>query len=260
MIRRHLLPHCYTADDELQHLGRAHQQALGPVIRCLVWNILKARRPSWSSDFQELVADRDLALLQEAVFNAPSDPIFTQNVRLQWIMARSFRDPRTLVEHGVKTGCTVAPLEQHFYLSPHSEPVSHTQKLLLTTLYPLQGEDERLLVLNMHAINFVSVQKYTEQLDQLSMALVPHQGPVILAGDFNTWNPARLGRFQEVAGKAGLTEAVMRRQSRLAHMNQHLDHVFYRGLELRAVASLNHYQSSDHAPITATFERVRTSV
>ncbi|NND89745.1 MAG: endonuclease/exonuclease/phosphatase family protein [Granulosicoccus sp.] len=260
MIRRHLLPHCYTADDELQRLGAAQQPALGPVIRCLVWNILKAKRASWPTDFQELVADRDLALLQEAVFNAPSDALFTDSQRLQWIMARSFRHPRTLVEHGVKTGCVAAPVEQHVYMSPHTEPVSQTQKLLLTTLYPLQGEDEQLLVLNMHAINFVSVHKYVEQLDQLSAALGPHDGPVILAGDFNTWNPARLGHFQLVAAQAGLTEAVMERQSRLAHMNQHLDHVFYRGLGLRSVESLGHYQSSDHAPITATFERRRDPI
>lgn len=257
MIRRHLLPHCYTADDELQHLGNARQPVLGPVIHVLVWNILKAKRATWASDFQQLMGDRDLALLQEAVFNAPSDPLFTINDGLEWIMARSFRHPRTQVEHGVKTGCVVAPSEQHFYMSPHSEPVSQTQKLLLTTLYPLEGEGEQLLVLNMHAINFVSVHKYVEQLDQLRAALEPHAGPVILAGDFNTWNPARLGFFKQVARNAGLTEAVMQRQSRLAHMNQHLDHVFYRGLKLHEVQSLEHYQSSDHAPITATFERIR---
>lgn len=255
MIRKHILPHCYTADDELQQLGNAIQESLGPVIRLLVWNILKAKRPSWVEDFQQLVADRDLALLQEAVLNAPSDFLFTESERMQWVMARSFRHLRSGVEHGVKTGCVVVPEAQHFYLSPHAEPVLQTQKLLLSTTYPLRGETARLLVLNMHAINFVSVNKYVEQLDQLREALLPHSGPVILAGDFNTWNPARLEHFQEVASKAGLSEALMQRQSRLAHMNQHLDHVFFRGLSLRSVESLDHYQSSDHAPITATFVR-----
>lgn len=236
-------------------MGVAQRDALGPVIRCLVWNILKAKRSNWQADFQELIADRDIVLLQEAVMNAPSDHLFTESQRLRWVMARSFRHPRTDVEHGVKTGCVVQSVEQHFYLSPHAEPVIHTQKLLLTTLYPLKNNSEQLLVLNMHAINFVSVQKYVEQLDQLAAALLPHTGPVILAGDFNTWNPARLEHFQDVASAAGLTEAVMRRQSKLAHMNQHLDHVFYRGLTLRSVESLPHYQSSDHAPITATFAR-----
>jgi len=256
MLKRHLLPHCYTADDELQVIGSAPRETLSPVFRCLVWNILKAKRASWNDDFTHLIADRDLVLLQEAVLNAPSDSVFRQSTRFEWVMARSFRHPRTHTEHGVKTGCVVTAAERHFYLSPHAEPLSQTQKLLLTTLYPLKGEPAQLLVLNMHAINFVSVQKYVEQLDQLTTALAPHTGPVILAGDFNTWNPARLQHFQSIARQAGLVEAAMQRESRLAHMNRHLDHVFYRGLVLRSVESLRHYASSDHAPITATFERL----
>ena len=260
MLRRHLFPHCYTADDELQVIGNSRHTVLQPVIRCLVWNILKAKRASWNTDFTQLIADRDLVLLQEAVLNAPSDSLFKSSNRFEWVMARSFRHPRTKVEHGVKTGCVATASERHFYLSPHAEPVLQTQKLLLTTLYPLQGESNQLLVLNMHAINFVSVQKYLEQLDQLSAALAPHNGPVILAGDFNTWNPARLGHFQSIAKQAGLVEAAMQRQSKLTHMNQHLDHVFFRGLTLRSVESLPHYASSDHAPITATFERSSDAV
>lgn len=259
MLRRHLLPHCYTADDELRVFGNAQGGELGPVVHCLIWNILKARRSNWQSDFKYLIEDRDLVLLQEAVLNAPSDALFRNSNRFEWVMARSFRHPLSHVEHGVKTGCVARATEQHYYLSPHAEPVLQTQKLLLVTLYPLIGESAQLLVLNMHAINFVSVKKYVEQLDQLSVALAGHSGPVILAGDFNTWNPARLGHFSEVARNAGLTEAAMQRQSRLAHLNKHLDHVFYRGLRLRSVASLGHFQSSDHSPITATFERIADS-
>lgn len=253
MIRKHFLPHCFTADDELRRLGQAQAKALGPTIRCLVWNILKAKRTRWVEDFRQLSADRDLVLLQEAVANAPTDAEFDSSLRFGWIMARSFRDKRSQVEHGIKTGCVADALESHYYLSPHSEPLSQTQKLLLATTYRLEKRTEHLLVLNMHAINFVGVQKYVDQLDQLSAVLSAHTGPVILAGDFNTWNPTRLRCFMEVATQAGLTEACMERKSRLAHMNRHLDHVFYRGLQLRVVDSLMHYHSSDHAPITATF-------
>ena len=256
MIRNRLLPHCYTADDELQVLGRHQQPALGPTIRCLVWNILKARRRAWAHDFTDLIHDRDLVMLQEAVINAPTDSLFTDSRRFEWVMARSYRHRNTEVENGVKTGCVASAVERHFYLSPHSEPVVNTQKLLLVTKYPLVDEDESLLVLNMHAINFVSVRKYVEQLDQLSDVLSQYNGPIILAGDFNTWNPQRLGHFLDISESAGLIEAVMERKGRLAHFNQHLDHVFYRGLELRVISSLAHFQSSDHSPITATFHRV----
>lgn len=245
----------FTVEDDVQRLGTAPRTALGPIIRCLVWNIFKARRRRWAVDFAHLIADRDLVVLQEAVFGAPSDPLFTNSKRFEWIMARSFRSVRSGVEHGVKTGCVAAAADCRFFLSPHAEPLSNTQKLLLATRYPLVGETATLLVLNMHAINFVTIAKYASQLDQLERVLAAHGGPVLLGGDFNTWSPARLERFLDVAARGGLEEAVMDRRSRLAHLNNHLDHVFYRGLTLRGVDSLGHIVSSDHAPITATFVR-----
>lgn len=256
MLKKRFLPQSFTADDDLMVMGNSTKDALGPVVRCLLWNILKAKRSNWLDDFSQLIADRDLVMLQEAVFNAPSDSLFTTSNRFEWVMARSFKDPLSQKEHGVKTGSTARAIERHFYMSPHTEPVMQTQKLLLTTLYPLARSNERLLVLNMHAINFVSTKKYSQQLDQLGVALAKHTGPVILGGDFNTWAPARLVHFMSVTSKAGLAEATMKRRSRMAHMNQHLDHLFYRGLTLRTVESLPDYYSSDHAPITATFEYV----
>lgn len=252
MLNR-FLPHCYTADDELRELGKAVETSLGPEINVLVWNILKARRTNWVRDFKELLVDKQLVLLQEAVLNAPSDYLFQNDERMKWVMARSFRHRTTHVEHGVKTGCVVAAVDSHFYLSPHAEPVSQTQKILLSTKHRIGEGRDQLLVINMHAINFVGVKKYLNQLDQLTVALADHTGPVILAGDFNTWNPARLGHFLQVAETANLSEAFMQRQTRLAHMNQHLDHVFYRGLSLKSIDSLQQYQSSDHAPIVASF-------
>lgn len=253
MLRKRFMPQCFTADDDLRVMGSSPSRPLGPTIRCLLWNMLKAKRSKWEEDFTELVADRDLVLLQEAVTNAPTDPIFQKSQRFEWVMARSFKDPLNNIEHGVKTGATASANASHFYLSPHAEPVSQTQKLLLTTRYPLVGGKEHLLVLNMHAINFVGVRKYVEQLDQLTCALSTHTGPIVLGGDFNTWNPERLSHFRNVASSAGLLEANMARKSRLSHMNQHLDHLFYRGLTVEIVESLAFYTSSDHAPITATF-------
>ena len=254
-----LLPENYGDRDALRHVGRAREAELGATIRVLVWNILKARRRDFARDFEDLVVDRDLIMLQEAVFNTPSDPLFRGN-RIEWIMARSFRAPREGVEHGVKTGCVSRAESASFYRSRHAEPVTRTQKLLLATRYRTccneQGASHRarLLVLNMHAINFVSVRKYLDQLDQLNDALTAHTGPVILAGDFNTWSLRRRDSFFDLARGSGLFEVPLERRSRVSHMAMHLDHVFYRGLRLRQAASLSHITSSDHAPITATYD------
>ena len=114
MIRRSLLPQSYTDEDEVQILGQAERSRFGPVIRVLVWNILKGRRRRWPEDFSHLVADRDLVLFQEAVLNTPTDALFTQSQRFEWVMARSFRDPISGTEHGVKTGSIVPSLSRRF--------------------------------------------------------------------------------------------------------------------------------------------------
>ena len=268
-----LLPERFVGDDGLREVGRAPRPALGPTLRVLCWNILKARRAAFAADFRRLVADRDLVMLQEAVLNAPSDALFTGDAGRRWTMARSFREPRTGIEHGVKTGASARALEASGHVSAHVEPLVGTPKMLLATRYALAGAadeggegggaggtaatdaaDPTLLVLNMHAINFVSVRKYLDQLDQLAGALQGHAGPILLAGDFNTWSVRRRSSFFRVAGEARLAEAAMERGVRLGHLNSHLDHVFYRGLALHAIASLGHVSSSDHAPIVATFE------
>ena len=276
-----LLPERFAGDAGLREVGRAPRAALGPTLRVLCWNILKARRADFAADFRRLSADRDLVLLQEAVLNAPSDALFTDDSRHRWTMARSFRDPRTGIEHGVKTGAAAPALEARGHASTHAEPFVRTPKMLLATRYALaparaagsEGEGDAgaphgvggadgadapgaptLLVLNMHAINFVPVAKYLAQLGQLAGALDAHAGPVLLAGDFNTWSVRRRASFFSVAGEARLAEAAMERGARLAHLNAHLDHVFYRGLSLLGIASLGAVASSDHAPIVATFE------
>ncbi len=254
MIKRTLLPHSFTAADTALHIGEAKQVPLSPIIRCLVWNIWKAKRRGWLEEFSQLCRDKDLVILQEAVSNAPSDAFFARNDSFEWVMARSHKHPRTAIETGVKTGCIAASLSSTIYASPHSEPIVNTQKMLLQTVYPLSNGYE-LLVLNMHAINFVSNKKYVSHLDQLAGALDHHNGPVILAGDFNTWSLKRYGCFSDVALSFGLIEAKMQRRRKWAHMNQHLDHVLYRGLTLRGIESLDHVKLSDHSPITATFEQ-----
>jgi len=267
MIER-FLPERVDVTDALPVLGHPPQTSLGPVVRVLVWNILKARRTGFVADFEALTRDRDLVLLQESVLNAPSDRLFADSRRFQWIMGRSFREPRSGREHGVKTGAVCPAIEVACWQSRHAEPLSNTRKSLLATRYRIagtgtgtgtdagagSGEGTELLVLNMHAINFVAAPKYLSHLAQLGRAMAVHRGPLILAGDFNTWNERRRSSLIDVTREAGLQQAPLDRRARVAHLARHLDHLLYRGLRLRSAISLEHIDSSDHAPIEATFE------
>ena len=109
-----------------------------------------------------------------------------------------------------------------------------------------------LAIVNIHAINFeLSPDTYRAQLGALADALRDHRGPIIFAGDFNTWSDTRDGIVAGIAARLGLTELVLRDDRRALFYGHHLDHIFVRGLRLVEVGATP-VTSSDHNPVTAT--------
>lgn len=198
-------------------------------------------------------------MLQEAIVNSPFDKHFSGSKQYQWIMARSFKNMKTKRVTGVKTGAIVAAKSHNFSVSAHGEPLTQTKKMLLATEYPL-AFGQSLLVVNSHLINFVSFDKYKAHLGQVFQALQHHSGPVILAGDFNTWNTRRLKYFNDLAISYALREVQMSRQPRLNHLMQHLDHVYCRGLEINEAHVHTDIQSSDHYPISLSLTAHNPSI
>jgi endonuclease/exonuclease/phosphatase (EEP) superfamily protein YafD len=194
--------------------------------------------------------EKDLILLQEAIINTPFDRHFKASLQHQWIMARSFKNIKTNIETGVKTGSTVAAKKHYYSVSEHSEPISKTKKILLASVYPLHTLDQSLLVVNAHIINFVSFEKFKSHLDQVFNTLKHHDGPILMAGDFNTWNSKRLKYFNQLTRLFLLNEVKMKRQPKLKHLFQHLDHIYCRGLTVVDSHVHTHINSSDHYPIS----------
>lgn len=244
-------PVLYGPEDTLQIIGGASQECLPAQFDVLIWNIYKGRRAGWDRDFQTLSEGRDLVLLQEAIFNSPFDPLFQIPGRMEWVLARSHGEGATGRITGVKTGCSVKSSLQAFILSEDVEPVFRTPKMIVATTYPVEGSDEPLLVVNIHAINFVGSEKFFRQITQLTEVIERHRGPVLLGGDFNTWNEGRHRAMMDMAGRMGLQEIPMPRKGRIFHMNRPLDHLFARGLIAEEAAAMTSVHSSDHFPLTA---------
>ncbi|MFT6268785.1 MAG: endonuclease/exonuclease/phosphatase (EEP) superfamily protein YafD [Alphaproteobacteria bacterium] len=239
-------------------MGSPSKTVIGPNIKVLLWNVFKCRKKGWENDFMALIRDKDLILLQEAIFNSPFDLHFNKSLQHQWIMARSFRNAKSNVETGVKTGSTVTAIKHYFSASAHSEPITKTKKMLLATLYPLNTPGKSLLVVNSHIINFVSFEKYKAHLTQVFQTLEHHNGPILLAGDFNTWNGKRLKYFNDLATSFSLEEVEIIRKPRLNHLFQHLDHIYYRGLEIVDAQVHSDIKSSDHYPISLSLRTLTT--
>lgn len=254
----------YNNLESLKIMGRASTTALGPHIDVLLWNVFKCKKKGWQDDFIALTSDKDLVLLQEAIVNCPFDRFFKKSTQHQWIMARSFRNIKTNIETGVKTGSTVSAKKHYYAASQHQEPLSQTKKMLLATVYPMQTFDHRveqsLLVVNTHLINFVAFNKFCAHLDQVFQTLEHHDGPILLAGDFNTWNSKRLNYFQKMATTFSLNEVKMVRQPRFNHLLRHLDHIYCRGLTIVDSQVHTHIHSSDHYPISLSLSTLTPAV
>jgi endonuclease/exonuclease/phosphatase (EEP) superfamily protein YafD len=232
-------------------LGRtmADSEALDPAsIRLLTWNIHKQDDPGWDRDLASFAASSDIVLLQEVVL-APALRSVVEDAGMRWVMASSFL--YSDVDIGVITGSRKTPLAS--CTQRVVEPLIRIPKSAVISWFRVAGQATTLAVVNVHAINFaISLGGYRAQLDALRAALVDHPGPIIFAGDLNTWTDARNQAMRAVGAELGLTEITFREDRRSVFMGKQLDHVYARGLELVEADAIP-VKSSDHNPVRVTF-------
>ncbi|GAA5188326.1 endonuclease/exonuclease/phosphatase family protein [Ferrimonas gelatinilytica] len=227
-----------------------HQVIDGDRLVLLNWNIHKELNAAgWRADLAQIQQDHQptLITLQEANLDI-SDP----NLPLPAGFGLEFAANLVLndSEHaGVATASREAPSASQAVFSSVTEPLLASPKLFLLSEYPLAGRKETLLVANIHAINFVDKEDYGTQLGQLSMAISAHDGPLLVVGDFNSWNPTRLTHLAQLMAQHQL-QPVPFPNPVSSFMGNPLDHVFFsRHFELTAADTLDRYDSSDHLPL-----------
>ncbi len=215
-------------------------------LRIFVWNIHKAVDPRLSADFADLAFGADISLFQESVSNNVFlRSLTTANPKLGWSMTKSFQQSDSSYT-GVATGASVKPLQEKVIVSNITEPITKTPKTILLSEFAISNSTETLLVANIHGINFVSLESYKIQIHQLFDAIRSHHGPLIVAGDFNTWDPNRLIYLHKTFAPLGLVQVT----TPIAGLLD-LDHIFLRGLKPRFIFDFSYIHSSDHAPLMA---------
>jgi len=111
------------------------------------------------------------------------------------------------------------------------EPLGGLPTTVLITRYPLAGSDEYLVVANIHMVNFtIDLADYRAQLEKAVDVLSQHRGPLIISGDFNSWNTARRKILADITQELGVREVVFDTDHRKTFMGQRLDYIFYRKL------------------------------
>ena len=229
--------------------GPAPGPALDPAgFGVMTWNVYKARRKDWPAEFARFSEGHDLVLLQEAHLTSSFRAVLERS-GLGWSMARAYD------YKGVETGVLTVANARLSGACVHRamEPVLRTPKSALVTRYPLEGAQKELWVANLHGINFtLGTATFREQLESLAEVLHAHTGPLVLAGDFNSWSDRRIDILRQVAARLRLKPVTLADDRRTRFMDYPLDHVFYRGLEVISADSVG-VSSSDHNPIRVRF-------
>ena len=242
-----------TAGGVGSHVGDTKLRgALDPAaIHMLTWNIHKQGDAGWDRDLVRFAAGKDLVLLQEAVLSPPLRAILDDE-HLRFTMASSFIYGDADI--GVLSAAHVSPVAE--CTERVVEPWLRIPKSATVSWFALEGTNQTLAVVNVHAINFsLSVSGYRSQFESLVGALRNHDGPILFAGDLNTWTDERWTVVREATAALGLTEIKIADDLRSLFLGHQLDHVLVRGLDV-VTATVFAVESSDHNPVTATL-RVR---
>ncbi|PWI34454.1 endonuclease/exonuclease/phosphatase family protein [Vibrio albus] len=217
-------------------------------LQALVWNIYKENRPGWQQELNHLSDSASLVLLQESSLK---DEFTGWLDKKNWVSTHVSAFDALNVSAGVINLSRTLPQAVCAYTQ--MEPWLRLPKSALFSLYPL-SDGRSLAVINVHAVNFtLGIDEYSEQLQTLRELALEHTGPVLVAGDFNSWSSSRTEQLREDMGRLGLKEVHFEPDHRTEVLTGYkLDHLFFRGMELiKAEAPMT--SASDHNPLVVSF-------
>lgn len=230
----------------LGEIAMGRPDPLPTQIKFLTWNVEKAKtKAAWSADFQNLMKDKNLAILQEAVETNLMNETLRSIENFSWIIARTFFMETDRKGTGVLSGSSQRPLSLTFLRSRDTEPFAHTPKMTLFSTYDLEN-GEKILVMNIHAINFTTLGPFHRQIDAAAEVLKSWTGKVIAGGDFNTWAALRMTYLLDTMKGLGLEHVSFKKDPRRLV----LDHIFVRGCEILDSQIHQNIRSSDHFPLS----------
>ena len=221
---------------------------LPATFQLLNWNIQKTTQSGWLNELTQQASKADLILLQESV-DSTEMQAWLQTHEQAWQQVIAFR------YEGQGAGVMTASRQQDVYScsSRMPEPTTRIPKSMLVTVYPLDGSRYPLLVVNVHAVNVeLGIASYREQIKRIAQWIKKYPGPVIVAGDFNTWSAKRMFLLRQLMSKQRMQEVGWQPDLRSQFGGHILDHVFYRGLRVQA-AVVEATSASDHNPMRVTF-------
>lgn len=230
--------------DSVQFSKRIQPPTSVDHLTIITWNAHKYADQNFFWDLKKLSAQADILMVQEAVHSTNWQAAFASYLPFSFSFFKSFctRDDKAT---GVQTAARYLLKDNKNIISMDTEPVSFTPKVTGLSRIEVPGHGQVLLV-NTHALNFNLGELFKRQIDQVVAYLATEKGPIIWAGDFNTWDSSRKAYLNKKTKSLGLIHVVPNHDDR----NLILDHIYIRGFEVISADVLNE-KSSDHQPVQA---------
>jgi len=219
--------------------GAARAEAITEPFTLVVWNVHK-EPGALEDELPSLAEGASLVLVQEGM----GPELDMHGVTSQVV---AFRYVRGGGMTGVLTWSRDAPRTSTALRTRQREPLVQTPKSALVSEHAL-ADGTRLLVANLHGINFRPAGALQRQLASLEAVLAPHDGPMIVGGDFNTWSKRRRAVVEAFVARLGLARVFA------GPIAPKLDAVFVRGLVVREARMVD-TEHSDHDALVVTVER-----
>ncbi|MDU8925409.1 endonuclease/exonuclease/phosphatase family protein [Pasteurellaceae bacterium LIM206] len=238
---KQISPFCFRTENTVTPLSQRK-------FNVLVWNIHKGEDAGWLSALADYSAQADFVLLQESTNRQQIAKQFSAdfNTALH-VTAFAYKG----MESGVEMLAKSQP--DKICAGIEKEPWILIPKVGESMQFPLTGGGS-LLVVNLHLVNFeFHPTSYRRQLEKVFSVIAQHTGPIILAGDFNSWRAARLELLDQLARTYGLQEVRFQPDYRLQFLAHPLDHAFVRGLKVNQATTVK-TASSDHNPLLLELE------
>jgi len=235
-----------TAHESLISIGAYSEKTLPQEnVKVLVWNVYKGKDPRWESEFREIVRGHDLVLLQEAVTDHKMPKIWRDSFsHYAWNMAASFHlnpDHAT----GVVIGSRAESFDLKFVRTKSRELFLLTPKIALPSQFKIEERSDTPMVLNTHTPNFTTTSLFIKSIEEKIQQIEAHKGPLIFAGDFNTWNTRRWILLVQMLSQLNLYPVDFKGDNRFFK----LDHIFVRGINVHENQVLHGFKGSDHTPL-----------
>ncbi len=231
----------------IQFGEQTNQVHLPSQVNLLVWNVYKGRKQEFEKELRDLSLGKDMLLIQEVSF----DEAFVRLSEKWSLNFEHWHGISFLMKKSISTGVSnlavANSLSVNHLRTTDLEPFSKSPKMMLASTYSWEN-NKKLLVINIHGINFKGWEGLKNQLDLTEELISRHEGPILFAGDFNTKNEERLSSADRYLSEYGLKRLEFENDPR----KKKLDHLYTRGVEVfNSVLHLDN-PGSDHPPITAS--------